>query len=84
MALVVVEALERERRLLLAKLRVLRRRLKGFEERYGMEPGEFLERFESGELGDEEDYMVWWSLLRALRSVEERLKRVEEELQKLR
>ena len=84
MALVVVEALERERRLLLAKLRVLRRRLKGFEERYGMEPAEFLERFESGELGDEEDYMVWWSLLRALRSIEERLKRVEEELQKLR
>ncbi len=63
---------------------MLRLRLKGFEKRYGMGPGEFLERFESGELGDKEDYTVWQSLLRAMKSVEERLRSAEEELQKLR
>ena len=45
-----------------------------------MGPGEFLERFESGELGDKEDYTVWQSLLRAMKSVEERLRSAEEEL----
>lgn len=80
---VVVEALEREARLLRVKVRVLKRRIKEFEDRYGMDSDTFRERFEAGELGDDEEFFLWWSLLEALRAVEKRLKSVEEELHKL-
>ncbi len=80
---VVVEALEREARLLRVKVRVLKRRIKEFEARYGMDSNTFRERFEAGELGDDEAFFLWWSLLEALRAVEKRLKSVEEELHKL-
>ena len=83
MSAVVSEALQREAGLLKVKARVLRERIKRFEEKYGMSSGEFKERFERGELGDEEDYFVWWSLLEALSQVEKRLKSIEKELQKI-
>ena len=84
MTAVVGEALEREAGLLRVKARVLRGRIKRFEEKYGMGSGEFRKRFERGELGDEEDFFVWWSLLEALSQVEKRLNSIERELQKIR
>lgn len=83
MSQLVQKALEREARLLNVKARILRRRIKEFEEHYGMSSAIFHEKFESGELGDEEDFFMWWSLLEALRAVEKRLKGIEKELQKL-
>jgi len=79
---IIEEALEREAGLLLVKNRILRNRIKRFERKYSMTSEEFRERFESGELGDDEEYFLWWSLLEALTSVEKRLRDVERELQK--
>ena len=70
---VIGEALEREAGLLRVKARVLRGRIKRFEEKYGMGSEEFREKFESGELGDEEDFFIWWSLLEALSQTKNRL-----------
>ena len=84
MSAVISEALEREAGLLRVKARVLRGRIRGFERRYGMSSEEFREKFERGELGDDEDYFVWWSLLEALTQVEKRLNSIEKELQKIR
>ncbi len=61
----------------------MRRRIKEFEARYGMDSDTFRGRFEAGELGDGKEFFLWWSLLEALRAVEEKLKSVEEELHKL-
>jgi hypothetical protein len=44
--------------------------LKEFEEKYGLESTEFIKKFESGEMGDEMDFMEWASLY----DMKERLK----------
>jgi hypothetical protein len=33
---------------------------------------EFLNKFESGIMGDDQDYFVWWSLIRGLEAVRAR------------
>ena len=81
---IVLEALAGEARLLRAKLRVYDARIRELEEKYGMSSDEFLTRFEKGELGDEEDYFIWWSYLRAKAVILERLKELEKETQRLR
>ncbi|ALL00895.1 hypothetical protein Pyrde_0845 [Pyrodictium delaneyi] len=80
---IVVDALAREARLLRAKLRMYETRISRLEEKYGMSSSVFLEKFERGELGDDEDYFLWWSYLRARRVIEERLRELEKELQRL-
>ena len=40
----------------------IRRELKAIEKRYGMTSGDFYERFNRGELGDDQDFMMWASL----------------------
>ncbi len=80
---IVLEALVREARLLRAKLRVYDAKIRELEEKYGMNSDEFLTRFEKGELGDEEDYFIWWSYLRAKAVTLERLKELEKEIQRL-
>jgi len=80
---IVLEALVREARLVRAKLRVYDARIRELEKKYGMSSDEFLARFERGELGDEEDYFLWWSYLRAKAVILERLKELEKEIQRL-
>ena len=48
-----------------------------------MSSDEFLAGFERGELGDDEDYFLWWSYLRARATIAERLKELEKEIRKL-
>jgi hypothetical protein len=48
-----------------------------------MKSEEFLEKFESGELGDDEEFFLWWCFLQALKGVEERMKIVESKIQEL-
>ena len=83
MSAIIGEALEREAGLLRVKIRVLRSRMRILERKYNMSSEEFREKFESGELGDDEEYFLWCSLLEALSSVEKRLRDAERELQKL-
>jgi hypothetical protein len=78
-----VEALQRERALLRVKARILKGRIEDFEKRFNMKSEEFLEKFESGELGDDEEFFLWWSFLQALKGVEERMGIVELKIQEL-
>jgi len=48
-----------------------------------MDSSEFLKKFESGQLGDDEDFFVWWGYLKALRTLKERIAVLESELQRL-
>ncbi len=83
MSSIIVEALQRERALLRVKARILKSRVEDFEKRFNMKSEEFLEKFESGELGDDEEFFLWWSFLQALRGVEERMRIVESKIQEL-
>ncbi len=80
---VLTEALERELRLVKAKIKMYELRVKELEEKYGISSNTFLDKFERGELGDEEDFFLWWSYLRALSTLRKRVGELEEELQKL-
>jgi hypothetical protein len=82
-AVAVLDALTREARLLRAKLRVYDARIRELEEKHSMSSDEFLAGFERGELGDDEDYFLWWSYLRARATIAERLKELEKEIRKL-
>ncbi|MDD2754817.1 MAG: hypothetical protein PHS80_04730 [Methanothrix sp.] len=46
--------------------------IKDMEQKYGMTSSEFWNKFESGVLGDDQDYFVWWSLIRGLEAVRAR------------
>ena len=68
MSLVVRDSLEQENKLLQLKAKVLRERIEKLDKFYAMSSEEFKVKFEEGELGDNEDYFLWWS--EALESVE--------------
>ena len=80
---VIVEALERELKLYRAKLRNYQVKLSEYERKYKMSSSEFLKLFEEGKLGDEEDYFLWWSYLKAIEKVKEKIREIENEVQKL-
>ena len=79
----VLDALNREARLLRAKLRLYNLRIHELERRYGMSSDVFLAEFERGKLGDAEDYFLWWSYLRARTIIAKRLREIKEEIQRL-
>jgi len=61
-----IEGLERD-------LEEIRNTLVKFEDKYGMSSAKFLSRYESGELGDDMDYLEWSSLLDMHGRIERRL-----------
>jgi len=77
---IVEEALRREIQLLRAKARLIRSRLAEFEKKYNMSTEQFIKKFETGELGDEKEYFVWWALHRSLKAVETNLMQAEKYL----
>ncbi|MFB6245196.1 MAG: hypothetical protein ABEJ03_02510 [Candidatus Nanohaloarchaea archaeon] len=50
-----------------------RGKLEEFEEEYGMDSEEFMERFESGELEDDEDFFGWYTVYRSVKHWEEKI-----------
>ncbi|RPJ54673.1 MAG: hypothetical protein EHM12_13510 [Dehalococcoidia bacterium] len=42
------------------------------ERKYAMTSSEFLNKFESGIMGDDQDYFVWWSLIHGLETIRAR------------
>jgi hypothetical protein len=55
-----------------ARERLVLSEMENMEQKYGMTSSEFLNKFESGGLGDDQDYFVWWSLIRGLEAVRAR------------
>ena len=82
-AFIIAEVLERELKISKIKLKIYERKVKEFESKYKMDSSEFLKKFESGQLGDDEDFFVWWGYLKALRTLKERIAILESELQRL-
>ncbi len=76
---IIKDALRREFALFESKERAACSELAEMERKYSMSSPEFLEKFESGSLGDDQDYFVWWSLihgLEALRARKDKIRRM--------
>ena len=50
--------------------------LRKFEKKYNQSSSEFYKRFESGELGDEDDYMIWAGIYETYIKNKEELKKL--------
>lgn len=73
---IVKESLRRELALSEAKVNLIREEIEGFEKRYEMLSEEFVDKFERGELGDDQDYFEWWGLVRGLKKIEEQIGKI--------
>jgi hypothetical protein len=76
---IIKDALRREFALFESKERAACSELAEMERKYSMSSLEFLEKFESESLGDDQDYFVWWSLihgLEALRARKDKIRRM--------
>lgn len=73
---IVKEALRRELTLSEAKVNLISEEIEGFEKRYEMSSEEFVDKFERGELGDDQEYFEWWGLVRGLKKIEEQISKI--------
>lgn len=71
-------AIERELKILKAKLKGFEEEIQKFESKHRLSSKEFYEKFESGELGDDEDYFTWWSAIHAQKSIQARMETLQE------
>lgn len=71
-------AMERELKILKAKLEGFEKEIQKFESTYKLSSKEFYEKFESGELGDDEDHFAWWSAIHAQKSIQVRMETLQE------
>ncbi len=62
----VVEVLMREKSASEMAIARLQEKIRPLESRYGWTTEEFLEKFEKGEAGDEQDYFLWYALAEAI------------------
>jgi len=74
----VEEGVLREKRIVDRRLEKFRGRLEEFEEEHGMDSEEFLEKFESGELGDDEEWFDWKFAFEAVQRLEDKKEELEE------
>jgi hypothetical protein len=72
---VIKDSIHREIILLESKINLVKSEIKQFEEKHHKSSSEFLKKFESGDLGDSQDYFEWWGLIKGLKTLEERLKK---------
>ena len=76
-----IGALTREQTLARNAIERTKKRLKEYEQRYGMKTEEFYARFKSGELGDTDDYIDWAGEYELLKHVEEEEREIARMLQ---
>lgn len=69
---IIKDALRREFALFESRERAACLEVAEMERKYSMISRDFLDKFESGLLGDDQDYFVWWSLIRGLEAVRTR------------
>ena len=70
---VIKDSVNREIILIESKINIIKTEIKQFEDKYQMISVEFLKKFETGELGDLQDFFEWWGLLKGLGTLEDRL-----------
>ena len=66
----VIELIKDRLREVAEKLRELESRIQYFERKHTMTSGEFLTRYRSGELSDDQDFMEWEACLRLVEELE--------------
>lgn len=77
-AIVVLKtAIENEKKLLKSKIAVYSSRLKEYEKKHGMTTDKFLKKFETGELGDEEQWFEWFADADIRKELENKIKVLE-------
>jgi len=67
------EALLRELKLYEARERLALEEIADLERKHGMRSDEFMNLFETGEIGDDRQYFEWWGLIRGLTSIREQI-----------
>ena len=77
---IIKTSLEHELLLLQSRCNLLESEIEFFEKKYKISSKEFKEKFEKGDLGDDQDFFEWWGLLRGFESSKEKLKTVERTL----
>jgi len=55
-----------------SKERLTSLEIRELERKYDMNSIDFLEKFERGVLGDDQDFFVWWGLIRGLAALRRR------------
>ena len=75
---VLSSAMEREIRVLKAKLTGFEEEMHKFESKHKLNSKEFYKKFESGELADDEDYFTWWAAIHAHESIKTRIETLQE------
>ena len=76
---IIRDALRRDLYLFESRERLTFSEILVMERKYGMNSHDFLDKFQKGTLGDDQDYFVWWSLvhgLEAIRSRKDKIKRM--------
>jgi len=71
-------AIRRELKILKAKLKGFEEEMHKFESKHGLSSKEFYKKFERGELADDEDYFTWWSAIHAHESIKARTETLQE------
>ncbi len=74
---VVQDSIDREIKIVEAKLEKYEEKLDHFEEKHDMDTDEFIEKFEAGDLGDDEKWFEWKFAYKAHERLTERKKRLE-------
>ncbi len=69
----VKEAVQKERELGRFMLKRYEDKLSKFEDKYDMTTDEFVEKFEKGELGDDQDYFEWFAIFKGNEHWKEKL-----------
>lgn len=70
------DSVSREKKIVESKIRKYKKKLDKYEKKHGMDSEEFIQKFESGELGDDEKWFEWkfaWEAYKRLMSREEQL-----------
>jgi len=66
----VKESLERELNICSMAISFYKKQLRSLEKKYSMRTSVFLERFEKGDMGDEQDFFDWYAFHKLLSSWE--------------
>lgn len=75
-ALIVKESLELDRNIMKLSLLEYKKKLKVFEKKHKMTTKTFLQKFNSGKLGDDGEWFDWLFVSKACKHVKERLHRI--------
>jgi hypothetical protein len=76
----VIQSLERERKISQLAISHLRDQLRNYEKKFNLTTVEFLDKFNSGSIGDDEIYFKWYSLAQALIDWQNTKEALEEEI----